>query len=76
MEWREAIADARGAGDVVALEALFRRLKHKVSVQEKDLAIALDQESNFQVAEQRVNELFFYEKLRAEIDDALAQLDS
>ncbi|MEQ1601179.1 MAG: Fe-S protein assembly co-chaperone HscB [Methylophilaceae bacterium] len=76
MEWRESIEDARHAGDVVALDALSKRLKHKVSIQEKDLASALDDEANFQLAEQRLNELFFYQKLRNEIDDALDQLDN
>jgi len=76
MEWREAIEEARASRDVVALEALARRLKHKVGVQEQDLAAALDERSDFDAAGMRVNELRFYEKLRVEIDDALDQLDS
>jgi len=76
MEWREAIEEARMARDTAALEALSRRLKHKLAVQEKELADALDERGNFQEAAQRVNELRFYEKLRVEIDDALDRLDS
>jgi len=76
MEWREAIEEARGARDASALEALSRRLKHKLAVQEKELADALDERGNFQEAAQRVNELRFYEKLRAGIDDALEELES
>lgn len=75
MEWREAIEDARNGADVVALEALSRRLKHKVITQENELAIALDEKANFQLAEQKLNELFFYGKLRSEIADALDHLD-
>jgi molecular chaperone HscB len=76
MEWREAIEEARAASDVAALEALSRRLRHRIGLQEKDLAVALDEHSDFGAAAQRVNELRFYEKLRVEIDDALDRLDS
>lgn len=76
MEWREAIEDARVNRDVVALEALAKRLRYKVSVQEKELAAALDERRDLDAAAQRVNELRFYEKLRAEIDDAQDQLES
>lgn len=76
MEWREAIEEARCSRDVTALGALARRLKHKVSVQEKELAAALDERGDFEAAAQRVNELRFYEKLRAEIDNALDALES
>jgi len=76
MEWREAIEEARASRDATALEALSRRLKHRVGMQEHDLAAALDERGDFAAATQRVNELRFYEKLRAEIDDALDALDS
>jgi molecular chaperone HscB len=75
MEWREAIEEARMARDAAALEALSRRLKHKLLVQERELAAALDERGDFHAAAQRVNELRFYEKLRAGIDDALDQLE-
>lgn len=76
MEWREAIEEARAAGISDALEALSRRLRHRMSMHEKDLAAALDERGDFEAAAQRVNEFRFYEKLRVEIDDALDQLDS
>jgi molecular chaperone HscB len=76
MEWREAIEEARASRDATVLEALARRLKHKVGVQEQALATALDEQGDFAAAAQRVNELRFYEKLRVEIDDALDQMDS
>ena len=76
LEWRESIQEARAVGDVAALEAMTRRLKHKVSVVEKELASALDELSDFEVATQLVNQMRFYEKLRAEISDALDVLES
>ena len=74
LEWREAIEDACMSRDVIALEALAKRLKHKVGVQVQELATFLDELKDFSSAEQRVNELRFYEKLRVEIEDALDRL--
>jgi molecular chaperone HscB len=76
MEWREAIEEARQARDAAALEALAKRLRHKLAIQEKELAAALDDRGDFTAAAQRVSELRFYEKLRAGIDDALDALES
>jgi len=75
MEWREAIESACAAQDVLELEALARRLRNEMSTQEKDLADALDARGDIQKAAMRVNELRFYERLRADIDDALDHLD-
>lgn len=75
MEWREAIEGARAAQDSVKLEALARRLRQEVTTQEKELAEVLDARGDFHAAAIRVNELRFYERLRAEIDDALDHLD-
>jgi molecular chaperone HscB len=75
MEWREAIESACAGQDVLELEALSRRLRIEMSTKEKDLADALDKRGDIQSAAMRVNELHFYERLRAEIDDALDHLD-
>jgi len=75
MEWREAIESACAAQDVLELEALAHRLRNEMSTQEKNLADALDTRNDFQSAAVRVNELRFYERLRADIDDALDHLD-
>lgn len=74
MEWREAIEEASASRDVVALEALAKRLKHKVGVQEQSLAATLDDLGDRHAAAQQVNELRFYEKLRVEIEDALDRI--
>ncbi len=75
MEWREAIESACTAQDVLELEALASRLHSEMSAQEKNLADALDTRCDIQSAAMKVNELRFYERLRADIDDALDQLD-
>ena len=76
MEWREAIEEASAARDMAILEALAKRLKHKVGVQVQELASALDERNDFGAAEVRVNELRFYEKLRVEIEDAMDRISA
>jgi molecular chaperone HscB len=75
MEWREAIESACAAQDILELEAIARRLRNEMTMQEKNLAEALDTRNDFQSASIKVNELRFYERLRTEIDDALNNLD-
>ncbi|MDI1310442.1 MAG: Fe-S protein assembly co-chaperone HscB [Methylotenera sp.] len=74
MEWREAIEEAVKSRDVTVLEALSKRLKHKISVQVNEIAAVLDLQGDFATAEVRVNELRFYEKLRHEIGEALDKI--
>jgi molecular chaperone HscB len=76
MEWREAIEEAVTSRDVNVLEALAKRIKHKITVQVNELGAALDLQGDFATAEVRVNELRFYEKLRIEIGEALDKISS
>jgi molecular chaperone HscB len=76
MEWREAIAEARSSKNISELTALSRRLRQAIAEQENILAVVIDEQSDFNLAAQRVNELRFYEKLRVEIDLALDALES
>lgn len=74
MEWREAIEEAVASRDVIVLEALAKRLKHKITLQVNELAATLDLQGDFAAAELRVNKLRFYEKLRHEIGEALDKI--
>ena len=74
MEWREAIEEATACSDLIVLEALAKRLKHKVAIQVNELAVAIDERGDFASAELRVNELRFYEKLRHEIGEAIDKI--
>lgn len=76
MEWREAIEEASACRDMMALEALAKRLKSKMLLQVDELATALDEQGDFVAAEVRVNELRFYEKLRSEIGEALDKINN
>ncbi len=76
MEWREAIGEAKAAGDVPGLEHLSAKLRAEIAAQQQQLAELLDNDKNFQRAAEVVRELKFMEKLREEINHALEALDA
>ncbi len=71
MEWREAVAGARAAGDAREL----RRLRTSLAESRKDmlrlLELAIDRESNFDAGCSLVRKLRFLDKLEEEIDAAI-----
>ena len=71
MEWREAVSEARGAGDAREL----RRLRTSLGESRKDmlrmLELAIDRESNFDAGCSLVRKLRFLDKLEEEIDAGL-----
>jgi molecular chaperone HscB len=74
MEWREAVAQARGARDAKGLE----RLRDEMSAARGEmlalLARALGDERNYDAGCSLVRKLRFLDKIEAEIDDALEML--
>jgi len=70
MALREAVADAREAGDVDALDEQQRRLRRQIKAEFEELRTALDG-NDLEGAALRVRQLMFQEKLMQEIDDAL-----
>ncbi len=76
MEWREAVEEARVAGDIGELEQLHQRLCARSREAFGGLARMLDDERDYAAAADRVRQLMFVEKLRQEIDDALEALET
>ncbi|HSD38799.1 MAG TPA: Fe-S protein assembly co-chaperone HscB [Rhodocyclaceae bacterium] len=74
MAWREAVEDAAGKAD--ALERLESDLQRDEGVMLDDLQHALDDSNDLAGSAELVRRLMFMEKLRSEIDDALALLDN
>ncbi len=72
MEWREAVAEARVAGDHHELERLHRRLKHDLDQHVERLAILIDDHDDWAAAAMDVRRLMFLEKLREDLEDAMA----
>ncbi|MDR1424039.1 MAG: Fe-S protein assembly co-chaperone HscB [Azoarcus sp.] len=75
MQWREAVAEARAVGDVAALERLAQRLRAHAGEMTTRLAAQIDERRDLEAAADTVHRLMFLDKLRREIDDALAALD-
>lgn len=75
MEWREAVAEARAAGEQHELEHLHHRLKHTMEACYDELASLLDDRRDDTQAADRVRRLMFLEKLLFEIDEAIAALE-
>jgi molecular chaperone HscB len=75
MEWRETLEAARRGGDHPGLEGLRRRLAQELRARYQNLAVCLDDRRDFMAAAGQVRQLMFLEKLRGDIDDALAFLE-
>lgn len=76
MALREAVEDARSAGDIPALDDLMRRLRKAVSSQHQALEQALDRDQDWSAAADLVRQLLFQQKLLQEIDQAIESLET
>jgi molecular chaperone HscB len=71
MEWREAVAAARGARDAAALERLGGDIAHARADMLRMLERALDADANYVAGRSLVRKLRFLEKIEEEIDEGL-----
>jgi molecular chaperone HscB len=88
MEWREAVQEAREAGSVDDLEELHHRLRQAMHERYEELGrlfetalnaapeVASAAEAAIGAAAELTRRLMFLDRLRHEIDDALADLDA
>lgn len=76
MEWREAVAEARAAEDVDALEKLLARLGAHAGDVLREVEVALDHTKDYAAAADAVRRLLFVHKLQQDINDALEGFDS
>jgi molecular chaperone HscB len=76
MEWREAVVEARDAGDAHELEQLHNRLKREMSAQFAELAAAIDTAHDYPAAAALVRQMMFQDKLLTEIDAAIELLEA
>lgn len=72
MEWREAVAEARAAGEHHELEHLRHRLQRELRDRYEAIAVLLDDQRDPHGAADQVRRLMFLEKLLADIDEAMA----
>jgi molecular chaperone HscB len=71
MEWREAVEEAVAAVDVDALDRLLVRVRRDMHAELDALGRELDEQRNADAAAS-VRRLMFYEKIQADIGDAIA----
>jgi len=76
MEWREALAEARGESDLAALDALRERLDGEARTLTGELARALDEAEDWNAAADAARRLMFIEKLEHDVGEAAAVLES
>ncbi len=75
MEWREALEEARTAGNHHELEAMHRRIRQRMNDSYEEIAVLLDDKEDHVSAAACVRRLMFLEKLLADIDEAIASLE-
>lgn len=76
MEWREAIGDARQAGNVEALDKLVRELRAESRRMEEQFGIELDDTADYEAAAATARKLKFMHKLIEEIGDAQEEIEN
>lgn len=76
IEWREALQEARAAGDGPALCALGATVREHLGTLGARLAADLDRNGNDAGAVECVLQLMFLDKLVADIDDARDELEA
>jgi molecular chaperone HscB len=77
MEWREAVDEARRAGELRELEHLHQRLRGQLDERYEALGRVLDDNlhKNAEHAASEVRKLMFLEKLQQDIDEAIVHLE-
>ena len=71
MEWREAVAEARGERDAARLESLRADIGAEREEMLRQVERAIDRDANYDAGCSLVRKLRFLEKLDAEIEEAL-----
>ena len=76
MEWREAVAEARAARDIAALEKLHASLRRRMKDEYILLAERFDGVADLAAAAALVRQLMFLEKLQHDLEEALEAVDA
>ena len=76
MEWREALEDAKVAKDIAALEDLLNTLRDTAKTLHTSLADLLDIKKDYINATGDARKLIFIDKVAADINKAIEQLDT
>ncbi|HEY8119404.1 MAG TPA: Fe-S protein assembly co-chaperone HscB [Methylophilaceae bacterium] len=75
MEWREAIEEASAERDITALETLLRKTQLETKSLQQDLHAHLDENNQLMQAAEAMRKLSFIDKVRGDIQQAIAKLE-
>lgn len=75
MVWREQVGDARAEKDLTTLKTLETDTAGAIRAAYDDVARALDEHADKNIAVEGVRRLMFLEKLHEEIDNAIFDLE-
>jgi molecular chaperone HscB len=75
MEWRETLEDAKSAKDIDALDSLLREMRQEADALKTELGVQMDDKRDFTAATATTRKLIFIDKVCADINKALAQLE-
>ena len=75
MEWREALEDAKQAKNTDDLKALLKEMQNEAKSLQVDLAKLFDEKHDFPAATDATRKLIFIDKVCADINKTIEQLD-
>ena len=75
MEWREALEDAKQAKNVADLEKLLAEMQTEAKALQADLGDCFDAKNDLTAATEATRKLIFIDKVCADINKAIEQLD-
>ena len=76
MEWRERIEDAKAARDIAELDSIADELTREAKALVGDLCELFDIKQDLSEATEVTRKLIFIDKVRADIDQIIEQLDN
>jgi len=75
MEWRERIEDAKAARDIAELDSIAGELATEAKALVSNLSELFDIKQDLATATEITRKLIFIDKVRADIDQIIEQLD-
>ena len=75
MEWREALEDAKLGKNIAALENLLAEMQSEAKSLQADLALQFDEKNDLAEATEATRKLIFIDKVCADINKVISQLE-
>jgi molecular chaperone HscB len=76
MDWRENLEDAKSEKNIKALDSLLTEMRAEAKMLQTDLGDFLDTKKNYAAATEATRKLIFIEKVCADINKAIEQIEN